>query len=169
MVIDTQADPGGRFGRESRNRGRHLGDWLPAPLRRVIPRELVGFAMLSGLTFAVDLALLWLLRHVLAMPVPAAVSLAYIGAVGLNYLFNRTWNFRSRAPMGRESLRYAVVAIADYLLTVGLTTGLNAAGVEFWTSRLISAAFVVLLAYAAARWFVFRGARCPDAAGPVER
>jgi putative flippase GtrA len=143
---------------ETRPRDRHIGGWsdrLPAPLRRFIPRELVGFAMLSAFTFAFDLALLWLLRHTTPLPTPAAVSLAYISAVGLNYVLNRTFNFRSHAPMGRESLRYAGVAAADYLLTVGLTTGLAAAGVEFWTSRLNSAVLVALLVYAAARWFVF--------------
>ncbi|MBL7253467.1 GtrA family protein [Paractinoplanes lichenicola] len=134
---------------------RHIGGWLPGPVRRFVPRELVGFAMLSGFTFGVDLALLWLIRHTTSLPVPVAVSLAYVSAVALNYLLNRTLNFRSHAPMGRESLRYAVVAATDYLLTVGLTTGLAAAGVEFWTSRLVSAVAVALLVYVAARWFVF--------------
>jgi putative flippase GtrA len=137
-------------------RDRHIGGWLPGPLRRFVPRELVGFAMLSGFTFGFDLALLWVIRHTTALPVPVAVSLAYICAVGLNYVLNRTLNFRSHAPMGRESVRYALVAAADYLLTVGLTTGLAAAGVEFWTSRLVSAVAVALLVYVAARWFVFR-------------
>ncbi|MBU2668020.1 GtrA family protein [Actinoplanes bogorensis] len=137
---------------------RHIGEWsdrLPAPLRRFVSRELIGFAILSAGTFAFDLALLWLIRHTTPLPVPAAVSVAYIAAVGLNYLLNRTFNFRSHAPMGRESLRYAVVAAADYLLTVGLTSGLSAIGVEFWTSRLASAVAVALLVYVAARWFVF--------------
>jgi putative flippase GtrA len=105
----------------------------------------------------VDLALLWALRRWTPLPVPFAVTVSYVVAVALNYLLNRTMNFQSRAPVFGEASRYTVVAAADYLLTVGVTTGLTSAGLDLRAARLLAAAVVALLNYAAARWWIFQG------------
>ncbi|GIF47123.1 putative flippase GtrA [Asanoa ferruginea] len=139
--------------------GDFLTDWtnrLPPRVRRWAPRELVGFAMLGGFTFGVDLTLLWLLRRSTPLPVPAAVTTAYVGAVALNYVLNRTVNFRSHAPVAGEASRYTLVALTDYLLTLGVTTGLSAAGANLAAARILAAAFVAFFNYAAARWWIFR-------------
>jgi putative flippase GtrA len=136
-------------------------DRLPAPLRRWVPREVVGFAILGALTLGVDLLLLSALRRWTPLPVPVAVTVAYVGAVTLNYLLNRTVNFRSHAPVGGEAARYAAVVVTDYLLTVGVTSGLTAVGVDLRIARLAAAAVVALFTYATARWWVFRGAAEP--------
>jgi hypothetical protein len=76
-------------------------------------------------------------------------------------LLNRTVNFRSHAPVGRQLLRYAVVAAGDYGCTVSITTGLSALGLDFRLARLTAAAVAVAVAtltYSASRWWVFRDA-----------
>ncbi|MEV0716298.1 GtrA family protein [Asanoa sp. NPDC050611] len=129
---------------------------LPPPVRRWVTRELVGFAILGGLTFGVDLALLWALRRWTPLPVPVAVTASYVAAVALNYVLNRKLNFRSHAPVVGEASRYTIVMAGDYLLTVGVTSGLTAVGVSLAAARLLAAAFVALFNFVAARWWIFR-------------
>jgi putative flippase GtrA len=139
--------------------GEWLTSWvdrLPAPLRRLLPRELVGFAILGGFTFSIDLALLWFLETHTTLPVPVAVTGAYVVAFSLNFVLNRTVNFRSHAPVGGQALRYALVIACDYGLTLGVTSGLAAAGLDFRIARIIAGACVATFTYTGARWWVFR-------------
>src|SRR5262245_42489887 len=97
--------------------GEALTSWvdrLPAWLRRILPKDLVGSASLGAFTFCIDIVLLGTLRTWPALPLPVNVSLAYLAAFGLNYSLNRTVNFRSHAPVGRQVLRYAAVVACDY-------------------------------------------------------
>jgi putative flippase GtrA len=141
--------------------GDFLTSWvvhLPPRLRRLLPRELVGFGIIGACTFSLDLALLFVLRHHTRLPVPVAVSISYLIALGLNFVLNRTANFRSHAPVGRQVARYAVVLAVDYLLTVGATTGLTDLGLRFPVARVVASSFVAVFTYSASRWWVFRSA-----------
>jgi putative flippase GtrA len=131
-------------------------DRLPPRLRRLLPRELVGFAVIGAFTFSLDLGLLAVLRDRTALPLPVAVSIAYLAAFGLNFVLNRTVNFRSHAPVGGQALRYAVVLVGDYLLTVGVSTGLADLGLNFALARVTASFLVAVFTYSASRWWVFR-------------
>src|SRR5262245_58014563 len=140
-----------------------VGDWLtswvdrlPAPLRRLLPRELVGFAILGGFTFSIDLGILWFLETHTTLPVAVALTIGYAIAFSLNFVLNRTLNFRSHAPVGGHALRSALVIACDYGLTQGVTSGLSAAGMDFRIARLIAGACVATFTYTGARWWVFR-------------
>jgi putative flippase GtrA len=150
-------------GRSTTAVAERVGEWLtawvdrlPDPLRRLLPRELVGFAILGGFTFSIDLALLWFLETHTALPVPVAVTAAYVVAFSLNFVLNRTVNFRSHAPVGGQALRYGLVIACDYGLTLGVTSGLAAAGLDFRIARIIAGACVATFTYTGARWWVFR-------------
>jgi putative flippase GtrA len=132
-------------------------DRLPPRLRRLLPRELAGFAIIGAFTFSLDLALLAVLRDRTALALPAAVSIAYLAAFSLNFVLNRTINFHSHAPIGGQILRYAVVLTGDYLLTVGISTGLAALGADFVLARVTASFVVAVFTYSASRWWVFRG------------
>jgi putative flippase GtrA len=157
-LVGTQTRQGNRTSAAERA-GELLTGWvdrLPARIRRWLPRQLVGFAILGGCTFLIDLALLACLRTWTRLPLPVAVSLSYVLAFGLNFLLNRTVNFRSHAPVGRQALRYALVVGCDYGLTVGVTTGLSALGMDFRVARVLAAVSVAAFTYTASRWWVFR-------------
>lgn len=131
-------------------------DRLPPRLRRFAPRDLVGFAMLGAFTFSVDLGLLVLLRHTTRLPMPVAVSIAYLTAFTLNFALNRTVNFRSHAPVGGQVVRYAIVACGDYVITVGVSSGLYVLGLDVRAARLAAACVVAGFTYSLSRWWVFR-------------
>jgi putative flippase GtrA len=140
-------------------RGEFLSSWvdrLPPRLRRLLPRELAGFAVIGAFTFSLDLTLLAVLRDRTALPLPAAVSIAYLVAFGVNFVLNRTLNFHSHGPLGSQVLRYAVVLLGDYLLTVGVSTGLTDLGLNFAPARVIASFFVAAFTYSASRWWVFK-------------
>jgi len=61
-------------------------DRLPPRLRRWLPRELVGFAILGAFTFLVDLALLASLRTWTRLPLPVAVTMAFACRGGIRRL-----------------------------------------------------------------------------------
>jgi hypothetical protein len=78
---------------------------LPPRLRRFLPRQLVGFGLLGGFTFVVDLVLLATLRAWTTLPLPVAVTIAYAAAFGLNFVLNRTsTSARTRRYVGRRSV-----------------------------------------------------------------
>jgi hypothetical protein len=102
--------------------GRERGAWftaamagaagrLPLRLNRVVSARLFGFAVISSVTFTVDLALLTAFRGGLRWPLPLAITAAYALASGLGYLLNRSLNFRShpgRAEHGHQPCQAVV-------------------------------------------------------------
>ena len=77
---------------------------LPFGLSSVVAPTFLGFCLINGLTFAVDLLILTGLHSGLRIPVPIAVTAAYVCAFALSYVLNRTFNFQSHAPVD-HSLR----------------------------------------------------------------
>ena len=137
---------------------------LPFGLSRVVSARLLGYAVISTLTFSLDLALLTGFHGGLRWPLPVAVTAAYVLASGLGYLLNRTLNFRSHGAVGPQLTVYATVVTVNFLaLILGVSTGLAALGLDYRLARLAAAACECVYMYSAMRWLVFRDA------GPVRR
>lgn len=130
---------------------------LPFGLDRIVAPTLLGFAIINGFTFGVDLVLLTVFHGWLKWPVPVAVTSAYVLAFGLSFVLNRTFNFRSHAPVGRQAELYAVVVAINYAAFIlGVGSGLAAVGVEYHVARLVAGACEAVFMYSAMRWVVFR-------------
>ncbi|MEU0505584.1 GtrA family protein [Nocardia sp. NPDC005998] len=131
---------------------------LPWGLNRLVAPTFLGFALINGFTFGVDLALLTALHGGLGLPVWLAVTVAYVCAFGLSFVLNRTFNFHSHAPVGRQAAVYVLVIIVNYLAFIlGVGSGLTALGLEYHLSRLLAGACEAGYMYSAMRWVVFRG------------
>jgi putative flippase GtrA len=132
---------------------------LPFGLSRLVSARLLGFAVISSITFTLDLALLTAFHGGLRWPLPVAVTVAYVLASGLGYLLNRTLNFRSHGAVGPQLTVYAAVVTVNFLaLILGLTTGLAALGLDYRLARLTAAGCECVYTYSALRWLVFRDA-----------
>jgi putative flippase GtrA len=130
---------------------------LPFGLDRVVPPNLLGYAIINGSTFGIDLLLLTLFHGRLGWPVPVSITLSYATASGLSYLLNRVLNFRSRAPASRQLGVYIVVVTINYLaLVLGVGAGLSALGLNYQLARIIAACCEGVWMYVAMRWVVFR-------------
>lgn len=135
---------------------------LPFGLSEVVPPSLLGYAIINGSTFAIDLSLLTLFHGGLGWPVPASITLSYATASGLSYVLNRVLNFRSHAPAGRQLGVYVVVVATNYLaLVLGVGAGLSALGLNYQLARIAAACCEGVYMYVAMRWLVFRRSALP--------
>ncbi|CNG90240.1 GtrA family protein [Mycobacterium tuberculosis] len=72
-------------------------------------------------------------------------------------MLNRTFNFRSHAPVGPQVAIYVVVVVVNYLAFIlGVTTLLVALGVHYQVSRIAAGLCEAVYMYCAMRWVVFR-------------
>ncbi|GLZ39000.1 hypothetical protein Acsp05_26240 [Actinokineospora sp. NBRC 105648] len=130
---------------------------LPFGLSRIVPASLLGFAVINGFTFAVDLALLTLMHGGLGWPLPVSITIGYVCAFGLSFVLNRAFNFRSHADVGPQVGRYVVVVAVNYLAWIlGVGSGLAALGVDYHLARVLAGACEGVYMYCAMRWIVFR-------------
>ena len=130
---------------------------LPFGLRSVVAPTFLGFCLINGFTFGVDLAILTSLRSGLGFPVPIAVTVAYACAFTFSYLLNRTFNFQSHAPVGPQVAVYVAVVIVNYLVFIlGVTSVLAAVGAQYQLSRIVAGVCEAVYMYCAMRWVVFR-------------
>ncbi len=146
---------------------------LPFGLSRIIAPSLLGFAVINGCTFSLDLGLLTVFHGVLHWPVPVSITLSYGTATSISYVLNRTLNFRSHGLVGRQVTIYAAVVVVNYLaLILGVGSGLAALGLEYQLARLAAGLCEAVWMYVAMRFLVFRDSRSqarpsPDPAGPA--
>jgi putative flippase GtrA len=130
---------------------------LPFRLNSVVAPTFLGFVLINGFTFAVDLLLLTALHAWLAVPLVVAVTVAYACAFTLSYYLNRTMNFRSHAPVGPQFTIYVVVVVVNYLAFIlGVSSVLTALGVDFRIARILGGCCEAVYMYCAMRWIVFR-------------
>jgi putative flippase GtrA len=127
---------------------------------RLIAPTVIGFVLINGFTFAVDLTVLVSLHSGLGWPVAASLTLAYSTAFALSYTFNRILNFRSHAPVGRQLRIYVPIVILNFVVFVlGVGDGLTRLGVDYRLARVIAGLGEAVFMYSAMRWLVFREAR----------
>jgi putative flippase GtrA len=130
---------------------------LPFGLKSFVAPTFLGFCLINGLTFGVDLTILTGLHSGLEFPVPIAVTVAYASAFALSYALNRTLNFQSHAPVGPQVAVYVVVVIVNYLVFIlGVSSALAAMGVQYQLARLVAGCCEAVYMYCAMRWLVFR-------------
>ncbi|OBB98654.1 GtrA family protein [Mycobacterium sp. 852002-40037_SCH5390672] len=130
---------------------------LPFGLGAFVAPTFVGFCVINGVTFGVDLMILTGLRSGIGLAVPIAVTVAYVCPFTFSYVLNRIFNFRSHAPVGPQVVVYVVVVVVNYLAFIlGVTTALAAMGVQYQLSRLAAGMCEAVYMYSAMRWVVFR-------------
>ena len=132
---------------------------LPFGLPAVVPPNVVGYLLINGCTFCLDLLLLTTFHGGLRVPLPIAVTLSYALASLVSYTCNRILNFRSHGNVGTQLPLYVVILTINYLAFIlGLVDGLAALGVEYQLARVLAACCEGVFLYCCMRWLVFRDA-----------
>lgn len=130
---------------------------LPFGAGRIVDGTVVGYLLINGTTFAVDLSLLTALHGGLGWPLPLAITAGYGTAFGLSYLLNRVLNFRSHGDVGAQLAVYVPVVVVNYLVWIlGVGDGLAAAGLDYRLARVLAGVGEAVFMYSALRWLVFR-------------
>ena len=130
---------------------------LPLGLNTIVAPTFLGFALINGFTFLVDIMLLNALYGWLRVALPISVTVAYAFAFALSYSLNRIMNFESHAPVGPQLSIYLVVVVVNYLVFVlGVSSALTAMGIDFRLARILAGCCEAVYMYSAMRWVVFR-------------
>lgn len=121
------------------------------------------FLAASGLGAAADYLLFYLFSTLLTLPrtqkIFLATALARIGSCTVNFTLNRYWSFRSRMPAGRESVRYAVLAVCQMAASGGLVSLLAWLGLPSMVSKVFVDTGLFFASYTIQkRWVFQRGA-----------
>lgn len=100
----------------------------------------------------------------------AGDQLSYLTAFGFSFVLNRALNFRSHAPVGRQTVLYvAAITINFGAILLGIGGGLTALGVPDQASRIIGAACEGVFMYCTLRWVVFAQRPTSDRNPPEPR
>ena len=140
---------------------------LPFGLSGVVPPNVIGYLLINGCTFGLDLTLLTLFHGVFGVMLPVAVTLSYGLASLVSYTANRILNFRSHGSVGTQLPLYVGILTVNYLVFIlGVVDGLAAIGVEYQAARVIAACGEGVFLYCCMRWLVFRDAMGNKPVGP---
>ena len=132
---------------------------LPLGLSGIVAPSFLGFALINGFTFAIDLGLLTVFRSGLGWPLPLGITLSYLLAMGLSFLLNRSLNFRSHSPVGPQAVIYLLAIGINYVAFIlGVGAGLAGLGVEYHLARISAGGCEAVYMYSVMRWAVFRDA-----------
>jgi len=130
---------------------------LPRFVRSRLPVTFIGYAIINGSAFFLDVGCLWVIETHLHWWDPVSISVGYAIAGVYSFLLNRWLNFQSHGHLVNQGSRYAIGLISQFLVFVqGLTQLLSWLGINLFLARLISACCEAAYLYVFIRLWVFR-------------
>lgn len=135
---------------------RAIHSGLPGWLRRLVPVTFIGYAIINGTAFGIDMAFLSLFHGNARLPYPMAVTLGYVLASAVSFVVNRWLNFRETTELGKQTSKYVVVIVSNYVLWILLFSSmLEWLGVQYQVARVVAACIEGLYIYTLMRLWVF--------------
>ncbi len=142
--------------------GRNL-DWKR--LRRAVRRkenwaQLTIFCLIGASGYVVNVALFAVYVDGLRFDPRIGALLAFLCAVGNNFVWNRRWTFPERgASAGRQGIKFAVVSMGAFLVSLAvLTTLVGLTNVPAVVSQMIAIAIAAPVGFVGNKVWTFRGA-----------
>ncbi|WP_194948406.1 GtrA family protein [Actinomyces trachealis] len=131
---------------------------LPTALRRRIPVTFIGYAIINGSGFVLDIICLGIFSNRLHWWFPLAVTVGYAIAGLYSLVLNRWLNFQSHDNFAKQGGRYVVGLASQYIIFIlGLSSLLHWLGMNAQVARVISACCEGVYLYVLMRLWVFRG------------
>lgn len=123
--------------------------------------HIICYGFFGVLTTLANIAVYWLMAHVLKLEILPSTIIAWIVAVLFAYLTNRTWVFHSGAQNGQAIIREAASFFLCRLSTGVVDWGLMLVCIEIlnWNdliTKLIANVIVIILNYVFSKVIVFR-------------
>lgn len=155
---------------------RRVQDALPERVQRILPDTFIGYAIINGSAFVLDMGILWLIGHFLHsgwiphVPYGVTFSVGYGIAAVYAFFLNRWLNFREHGDLGKQSGKYTFVIISNYVIWIlGFGTLLGNLHVHLMVARVTAACIEGLYIYLMLRLWVFPRAKGAglDADAPV--
>ena len=131
---------------------------LPRFVRSRLPVTFIGYAMINGSAFFLDITCLWVFYNHFHWFYPVAVTVGYVIAAVYSFLLNRWLNFQAHGHVIEQGAGYTVGIISQYVIFIlGLSSLLHWFGVNAELARVISACCEGIYLYVFIRLWVFRG------------
>ena len=123
--------------------------------RRLLENQFVRFCAVGASGYAVNLAVYAALLET-GMHYLAAAAIAFLVAAGSNYLWNRTWTFRtSEAPVLRQGARALVVSALSLGANQLFLVALVAAGAGHLAAQAVAIVLATPFSFAANKLWAF--------------
>ena len=123
--------------------------------RLVLGHQATAFLLVGVASYLVDISLLYLCHGQAHLALWLATSIAYFCGLLANFGLNRVLTFRSSTPLHYQLMRYVVLLVLNYLVTLVMVTGLTAAGSPYLASKTICVALLAIVNFFAYRHWVF--------------
>ena len=131
---------------------------LPRFVRSRLPVTFIGYAIINGSAFFLDITCLWVFYNHLHWLYPLAVTVGYVIAAVYSFLLNRWLNFQAHGHVIEQGAGYTAGIISQYVIFIlGLSSLLHWFGVNAELARVISACCEGIYLYVFIRLWVFRG------------
>ena len=131
---------------------------LPGFVRRRLPVTFIGYAIINGSAFLLDITCLWVFYNHLHWFYPVAVTVGYAIAAVYSFLLNRWLNFQAHGHVVQQGAGYMAGVVSQYVIFIlGLSSLLHWFGVNAELARVISACCEGIYLYVFIRLWVFRG------------
>ena len=136
---------------------------LPGFVRRRLPVTFIGYAIINGSAFFLDIGCLWVFYNHFHWFYPVAVTIGYAIAAVYSFLLNRWLNFQSHGHVVEQGAGYMAGVASQYVIFIlGLSSLLHWFGVNAELARVISACCEGIYLYVFIRLWVFRGVPEPE-------
>jgi putative flippase GtrA len=136
-------------------RTSHCGEVAIRAVRRLLENQFVRFCAVGASGYAVNLAVYAALLEV-GMHYLAAAALAFLVAAASNYLWNRTWTFRtSEAPVLAQGARAFVVSALSLGANQLFLIVLVAAGAGHLSAQAVAIVLATPFSFAANKLWAF--------------
>ena len=130
---------------------------LPGFVRSRLPVTFIGYAIINGSAFFLDIGCLWVFYNHFHWFYPVAVTIGYAIAAVYSFLLNRWLNFQSHGHVVEQGAGYSVGLISQYVVFIlGLSSLLHWLGMNATLARVISACCEGIYLYVFIRLWVFR-------------
>ena len=130
---------------------------LPGFVRSRLPVTFIGYAIINGSAFILDIICLRIFNNHLHWWFPMAVTVGYVIAAVYSFLLNRWLNFQSHGHVVEQGAGYSVGLISQYVVFIlGLSSLLHWLGMNATLARVISACCEGIYLYVFIRLWVFR-------------
>jgi putative flippase GtrA len=120
--------------------------------------QLARFCLIGGSGYVVNIVVFGACVRVLGLDTHVAATIAFLGAVGNNFVWNRRWTFPHRGPDARqEVMRFLLVSVCAFLVSISVLTALvTLARVPPIPAQMLSIVLAMPLSFVGNKLWTFR-------------
>ena len=91
---------------------------LPGFVRSRLPVTFIGYAIINGSAFSLDMTCLWVFYDHLHWFYPVAVTIGYAIAAVYSFLLNRWLNFQAHGHVVKQGAGYMAGVVSQYVIFI---------------------------------------------------